>query len=232
MAKSDGAVTTGDAATEARTARAKAIAAQKYARTAQIAAEAAEAARQAALDAEAVVELTEAADQRQQRGFHRWQAWAAGAVAAGVVAVIAVALVVVMALDHREYQDERASDRQLVDGARSAAKILISPSGANAEQSAAAILDRATGSWYDEFSKNQRAFAGVLAQSNTNAKGNILAAGLEKRNSDGGATILIAGQSSVSNSAGADNEQRTWRMRFQVVEVDGMVKVSHVEVVP
>jgi Mce-associated membrane protein len=172
------------------------------------------------------------ATKSERRRFSRPQSRSTGSAAALVVAVIAVVLIAMMAIDHHKHRDRRVDERELVEGAKSAAQILISPNGANAEQSAAAILDRATGEWYDEFSKNQDAFAGVLAQSNTIAEGTVLAGGLEKRTSDGGATVLVAARSAVSNSAGADNEQRTWRLRVDVVNVDGVVKVSHVEVVP
>ena len=55
---------------------------------------------------------------------------------------------------------------------------------------------------------------------------------MEKENSNGSLVVMIASNSQVSNAAGAQNEDRAWRLRVTVVDVDGIPKVSKVEFVP
>ena len=49
---------------------------------------------------------------------------------------------------------------------------------------------------------------------------------------DDSAVVLVAASSKVTNSAGAKQEPRAWRLSVTVERVDGRLKMSKVEIVP
>ncbi|MGC0364387.1 hypothetical protein ABH922_002371 [Rhodococcus sp. 27YEA15] len=151
-----------------------------------------------------------------------------GTVLFAVVAVCAVLAAVVMGVDRFQAHAVVRADSAAVDAGTAAVTRLISASYTDADV-AAQILSQATGVWAQEFEPNASQFEAVLAQSRTQADGEVVTAAVERRDDDGSRTLLIAAVSTVSNVAGAKDEGRMWRLRVTVKEVDGTWKISRIE---
>lgn len=93
------------------------------------------------------------------------------------------------------------------------------------------ILDSATGSFYDDFSKRSQPFIDVVKKVQSKSVGTVTEAGLESvsRNE---ARVLVAVSVKTSNLGAEDQAPRAWRMRIDVQKVDDGAKVSNVLFVP
>jgi Mce-associated membrane protein len=87
------------------------------------------------------------------------------------------------------------------------------------------ILDSATGSFYDDFSKRAQSFVDVVKQAQSRSVGTVVNAGVESESGDE-AQVLVAMNVETSNSAAAQQDPRRWRMRVSVQRVGDDVKVS------
>ncbi|MFC9835510.1 hypothetical protein ACFVKB_17030 [Rhodococcus sp. NPDC127530] len=151
-----------------------------------------------------------------------------GIIGAAVLGSTGLAL----AVHHHSVVAAEQRDFELLQGARQAVINLISPSADDAAGSAQRVIDTATGDWLNEFGTMRADFTAAITESSTKSTGEILGAGIEGTNDDGTTTVLVAAVSKVTNSAGAVDEPRTWRLRVRVTEDAGMYKLSKVEVVP
>ncbi len=124
--------------------------------------------------------------------------------------------------------DQRA---EFLQAARQGALNLTTIDWQHAEPDVQRIVNSATGTFYDEFSKRSQPFIDVVKQSQTKSEGTIIAAGLESE-SDSDAQVLVAMNVKILDAAAADQPLRSWRMRISVHKVDDQVKVSNVEFVP
>lgn len=149
-----------------------------------------------------------------------------------VLAIVLIVLATVLGVAHRFDRDPGADDNAIVDAAKSAVNELISPSSEDSAGSVDRIAASATGSWLSDFKATEQQFADAIEQSATESVGDVIEAGIESRNDDGGATVLVAAVSKVTNASGAKDEPRTWRLRVDVELVAGEYKLSKVEVVP
>ncbi|OFB37157.1 mammalian cell entry protein [Mycolicibacterium sp. (ex Dasyatis americana)] len=93
------------------------------------------------------------------------------------------------------------------------------------------ILDSATGSFYDDFSKRAQPFVEVVKQAQSKSVGTVVNAGVESESGDQ-AQVLVAMNVETSNSAAVQQDPRRWRMRVSVQRVGDDVKVSNVAFVP
>ncbi|MGO9158841.1 Mce protein [Mycobacterium sp.] len=93
------------------------------------------------------------------------------------------------------------------------------------------ILDSATGSFYDDFSKRSQPFIDVVKKVQSKSVGTVTEAGLESvsRNE---AQVLVAVSVKTSNLGAEDQPPRAWRMRIDVQKVGDGAKVSNVLFVP
>lgn len=93
------------------------------------------------------------------------------------------------------------------------------------------ILDLATGTFYDDFSKRAQLFADVVKKAQSKSVGTVTEAGLESV-SGNEAQVLVAVSVKTSNLGAAEQAPRAWRMRIDVERTDGGPKVSNVVFVP
>jgi Mce-associated membrane protein len=93
------------------------------------------------------------------------------------------------------------------------------------------ILDSATGTFYDDFSKRSQPFVDVVKQAQSKSVGTVTEAGLESVSATD-AQVLVAVTVHTSNAGAAEQEPRSWRMRISVQKVGDQAKVSNVEFVP
>ena len=93
------------------------------------------------------------------------------------------------------------------------------------------ILNSATGSFYDDFSKRAQPFVEVVKQARSKSVGTVTEAGLESVTGND-AQILVAVAVTTSNAGAPEQRPRAWRMRIAVTRVGPEAKVSKVQFVP
>ncbi|WP_123026551.1 mammalian cell entry protein [Mycolicibacterium stellerae] len=93
------------------------------------------------------------------------------------------------------------------------------------------ILDTATGSFYDDFSKRSGPFIDVVKQSQSTSTGTVLSSGVQSASADT-AQVLVAVKVNITNAVAPQQPPRSWRMQLTVKKMGDAVKVSDVEFVP
>jgi Mce-associated membrane protein len=150
-----------------------------------------------------------------------------------VVLIIVVLIGVAGWLGWHVYQSNRLSQDHaaLLQVGRQGALNLTTIDWQHADADVQRILDCATGTFYDDFSKRSKPFIDVVKQAQSTSVGTITAAGLESATAND-AQVLVAVSVKLSNRAGPEQNPRAWRMRISVQKVGEDVKVSNVEFVP
>jgi len=146
----------------------------------------------------------------------------------GVVAVVASTGVAGW-LGFREYQAHQAQQQSelLVQVGRQGALNLTTIDWQHADADIQRILDSATGTFYDDFSKRSKPFVEVVKKAQSKSVGTVTEAGLESQSGDE-AQVLVAVSVSTTNLGAAEEEPRHWRMRISVKKVGDEAKVSNV----
>jgi Mce-associated membrane protein len=93
------------------------------------------------------------------------------------------------------------------------------------------ILNSATGTFFDDFSKRSRPFIDVVKQAQSTSVGTVTEAGVESVTGDS-AQILVAVSVKTSNIGAPEQKPRSWRMRINVRRVGDEAKISNVGFVP
>ena len=163
---------------------------------------------------------------RQQMSSRRWMLVVGSLMIAGLTGLTAW-------LGWNVHQQRLIADQRaaFLQAARQGALNLTTIDWQHAEPDVQRIVNSATGTFFDEFSKRSQSFIDVVKQSQTKSEGTIVAAGLESE-SDGDAQVLVAMNVKILDARAADQPLRSWRMRVSVHKVDDQVKVSNVEFVP
>jgi Mce-associated membrane protein len=150
----------------------------------------------------------------------------------GLVVIVALGGLVGW-LSFRAYDSQRAEQqRQLfLQVGRQGALNLTTIDYEHADADVQRILDSATDTFYDDFSKRSQPFVDVVKQAQSKSVGNVTSAGLESDDGDQG-QVLVAVTVKTSNAGAAEQQPRAWRMRILVKKVGDDAKVSNVEFVP
>lgn len=156
--------------------------------------------------------------------------WGYRVAAVTLIAALTVATVV-LAVQHRS-ANRLGSDRTaFLVAARQVALNLTTVSADSADVDIARILDSATGVFRDDFAMRSAAFSSVVKQARVSTVGTVTEAGVESIDGDH-AKVLIAATSKVTNTAGAQDEPRIWRLRLAMQRTEGRILVSNVDFVP
>jgi Mce-associated membrane protein len=131
------------------------------------------------------------------------------------------------------YQVHQAQERRqlFIEVGRQGALNLTTIDWQHAEADVRRVLDSATGTFFDDFSKRQQPFIEVVKKAQAVSKGTITEAGLESESGDE-AQVLVAVSVKTSNIGAAEQEPRAWRMRISVQKSGDDAKVSNVAFVP
>ncbi|WP_246349679.1 hypothetical protein [Nocardia barduliensis] len=93
------------------------------------------------------------------------------------------------------------------------------------------VVDNSTGSFRGDFQARAADFTSVVQQSQVTTEGKVNATAIESMTEDS-AVVLVAATSQVTNSAGARQEPRAWRLSVTVTRDGDQLKMSKVEFVP
>ncbi|WP_460356360.1 hypothetical protein [Mycobacterium sp. ZZG] len=156
------------------------------------------------------------------------------AVVAGLVVLCTVALLGAsgyMMWTHRAAEKVRQQNAEYVAAARQSVVTLMSLDFNKAEEDVQRIIDNSTGQFKSDFETQAADFVKVAQDSKVVTEVTVNSTAVESM-SDDSAQVLVAASSRVTNTAGADQEPRTWRLSVSLKREDGQIKMSKVEFVP
>jgi Mce-associated membrane protein len=136
-------------------------------------------------------------------------------------------------LGYRAYQSHKAQQQRelFLQVGRQGALNLTTIDWHEADTDVQRILDSATGTFYDDFSKRSQPFVEVVKQAQSKSVGTIAESGLESV-SGSEAQVLVAVSVKTSNAGAPQQDPRGWRMRLSVQKVGDEAKISNVAFVP
>jgi Mce-associated membrane protein len=131
------------------------------------------------------------------------------------------------------WQDREATEREqraasFIAGAKQGIVNMTSLDYNRAKEDVQRVLDSSTGQFRDDFQRRAKDFTTVVEQSKVVTQGTVTAAGIESMD-EHSASVLVSATSRISNSAGAKDEPRMWRLRVTVTEEGGQYKMSKVD---
>jgi len=148
----------------------------------------------------------------------------------GTAALITVS--VLMVNQHRKAVATQQLDAEYQAAGRQSVVTLMSLDFTNAEADVARIIENTTGQFQKDFQEQQADFIKVAQDAKVITDVNVTATAVESMTPTS-AVVLIAATSRVTNSSGAKQEPRAWRLSVNLERVDGgQVKMSKVEFVP
>lgn len=150
---------------------------------------------------------------------------------AGVPAGAAVVATALMLWQHHGASAQRAHDAAIVDGARASVTALLSIDHTRARADVQRVIELSTGSFREDFAKTADDFVKTAEDNDVITKGTIKAAALESSEADRG-VVLMAVNSEVSNSNGAKEDPRPFRMSVTMARDGAVFKMSSLEFVP
>ncbi|OBK15120.1 hypothetical protein [Mycobacterium asiaticum] len=132
---------------------------------------------------------------------------------------------------HHQANEREEKSAAFIAGAKKGVVNMTSLDYKKAKDDVQRVIDSSTGEFRDDFQQRAADFTKVVEQSKVVTEGTVNAAAVESM--DGrSALVLVSATSRVTNSTGAKEEPRTWRLRVTVTEEDGQYKMSKVEFVP
>ncbi|MDT5095586.1 MAG: serine/threonine protein kinase, bacterial [Mycobacterium sp.] len=114
-----------------------------------------------------------------------------------------------------------------VDAARTFSGYLFNIGADSSEVDVQRILDGSTGSFHDDFVKQRENFIQVLKATKSTTKATAKGAGLESID-ESTAHVLVVEEAQVTNSGGAQ-PPRIFRLKLDVVRIEGAYKISKLE---
>jgi Mce-associated membrane protein len=161
------------------------------------------------------------------RSLRRFAALAVGAL----VVIGLLGLTAFMVVQHSKVAAQRAHDRGIVEAASRGVMALLSIDHGKADADVKRVLDLSIGAFRDDFASRSEDFIKTARESKAVTVGSITAAALDSTY-PGNAVVLVAASSQVTNSNGARNDPRPWRMSVTMSLDENQWKMSNVEFVP
>ncbi|MEZ0366863.1 hypothetical protein ACAG26_24625 [Mycobacterium sp. pUA109] len=167
---------------------------------------------------------------RQPRRIWTPVRWVAATLAVLAVGGL-IAASVLMVLQDRDVQHRQRQAGEYMAAARQGVVTLMSLNFNTVDDDVKRILDNSTGEFKKDFEKQAGDFVKMAKESKAVTEATATFAAIDSM-TDHDATVLVAANTKVSNSGGAKDEPRNWRLAVKVVREGGQVKMSSVEFVP
>jgi Mce-associated membrane protein len=161
-----------------------------------------------------------------------WRSPERVAIVLGLVMIVALGALAGY-LGYRGYQSHKAQQERelLLQVGRQGAVNLTTIDWQHADADIQRILDSATGTFYDDFSRRSKPFVELVRKVQSKSAGTVNEAGLESQSGDE-AQVLVAVSVNTTNLGAAEQDPRHWRMRISVQKVGDEAKISNVAFVP
>lgn len=153
-----------------------------------------------------------------------------------VTALLALACLVLAGLSgamlwqHRTATDRESDREAFLRAARDGAIAVSTIDHDHAAADVQRVLDLSTGQFRDDFQERAEAYVSVVQRAEVSTTGAEALAGIESQDADR-ATVLVQLTSTVSNTAGVQDQTRPVRLRITVDKTDGRFKMSDLEFV-
>jgi Mce-associated membrane protein len=154
-----------------------------------------------------------------------------GAAIAAACTVVLITLSVVMVISHRHQAAEDQRRAEYTAAARQSAVTLMSLDFNKAKEDVQRIIDNSTGQFRDDFKNQADDFIKVAQDSKVVTEVTVNATGVESMTDDT-AVVLVSATSRVTNTAGAKQDPRSWRLSVNLRRDGGQIKMEKVEFVP
>jgi len=154
----------------------------------------------------------------------------AGGVAVACTCAL-ITLSVLMVVNQRNQVAEQQRTAEFSAAARQSVVTLMSLDFNKAKEDVQRIIDNSTGQFRDDFNNQAEDFVKVAQESKVITKVSVNATAVEKMTKDT-ATVLVSATSNVTNSSGANQEPRSWRLSVDLQRDGGQIKMAKVEFVP
>jgi Mce-associated membrane protein len=142
-----------------------------------------------------------------------------------------ITLSVLMVLHHRNVVRDQQRSAEYAAAARQSVVTLMSLDFNKANEDVQRIIDNSTGQFKDDFQNNAPDFIKVAQDSKVVTDVAVNATAVDSMTNDT-ATVLVSATSRVTNSAGAKQDPRSWRLSVDLKRDGGQIKMSKVEFVP
>lgn len=157
----------------------------------------------------------------------RYAAYALGVLATGAL----IAATVFMVAQHRQAVDDRQEQAEFSAAAREAVVSLMSLDHTNAQDDVNRIIEKSTGQFKADFQAAAGDFVKISQESKVVTDVAVNATAVQKID-NGAADVLVAAASRVTNSSGAREQPRSWRLIVSLQREGDQIKMSKVEFVP
>ncbi len=154
------------------------------------------------------------------------------AITVGVLGTAAlVAASVYMVRQDRQADDGQRLNAEYAAAGRQSVVTLMSLDFNNAQDDVKQIIDNSTGQFKKDFEDQSADFVKVAQDSKVITDVTVNSTAVESMSQDS-AVVIVSATSRVTNSAGAKQEPRAWRLSVNLQRDGGQVKMSKVEFVP
>jgi Mce-associated membrane protein len=189
-------------------------------------------------DAESAGSDEDVAYEPEEQPVRERRRWPAGrilkvvaALIAGACTIVLITLSVVMVINHRHQADEQRHRAEFAAAGRQSVVTLMSLDFNKAKDDVQRIIDNSTGTFKDDFKTQAEDFIKVAQDSKVITEVTVNATAVEKMTKDT-ATVLVSATSRVTNSSGAKQEPRSWRLSVDLQRDGDQIKMAKVEFVP
>jgi Mce-associated membrane protein len=183
------------------------------------------------VDDEAAVEAREEEPTSQRR-------WTLARILISVAAALAflctcalIAASVFVFIQHRNVVADQRQSAEYAAAGRQSVVTLMSLDYNKAQEDVQRIIDNSVGQFKDDFQNESADFVKVAQESKVITEVTVNSVAVESM-SDDSAVVLVAASSRVTNTAGANQEPRSWRLSVDLQRDGGQIKMSKVEFVP
>jgi Mce-associated membrane protein len=132
---------------------------------------------------------------------------------------------------HSQVVQEQQMSAEYAAAGRQSVVTLMSLDHDRAQEDVQRIIDNSVGQFKEDFQNQAEDFVKVAQESKVTTEVTVNATAVESMNPDS-AVVLVAASSKVTNSAGAKQEPRTWRLSVSLQRDGEQIKMSKVEFVP
>ncbi|MCV7359711.1 hypothetical protein [Mycolicibacterium fluoranthenivorans] len=132
---------------------------------------------------------------------------------------------------HRVAQREEHRRDEFTAAASQAVITLLSIDSAKAKDNVRQIIDNSTGQFRDDFQAEAEDFIKTAEASRAVTKATAQVAAVDSM-TENSATVLVTAATTVSNSAGANQQPRNWRLSVDMVDEGQQIKLAKVEFIP
>jgi Mce-associated membrane protein len=178
------------------------------------------------------------ADEPEAEPVRKRRRWRVGRILKALAATVAIActaalitLSVLMVLDHRDQAAEQQRRAEFAAAGRQSVVTLMSLDFTNAMDDVQRIIDNSTGTFKDDFKSQAEDFVKVAQDSKVITEVTVNTTAVESMTNDS-AVVLVSATSRVTNSAGAKQEPRSWRLSVNLQREGDQIKMAKVEFVP